>query len=124
MAGQMSLEAAYRQAQDIDRDNRRVEPVPKQTDNDNEVTLVTHDGVAVPYPAPKKAKFNKTPGEGISWAQLVVEPGDRLSARLPLLLRSRHRHQRRHEAGLPGGLYPAVSSRTVRGAGQYRGAAR
>lgn len=64
--GELALDNAYRQAQQRER------AIPKP-DRDKPsavmLTLRTHDGQPVEYPQPQaKATFNRTPGDGISWA--------------------------------------------------------
>ena len=71
----VSLEAAEKQ---IKAERKRQaalnsEPTPKSTPST--ITLLTHKGEPVQYPEPKgKAKFNKTPGDGISWATWSWNP--------------------------------------------------
>lgn len=65
-AGSLALDNAYRQARQRERAAPRPEPdKPSRT----MLTLRTHDGTPVMYPQPKgKSQFNRTTGEGISWA--------------------------------------------------------
>jgi protein gp37/ParB-like chromosome segregation protein Spo0J len=65
-SGNLALDNAYRQARQRERAMPKPEPVrPSPT----MLTLRTHDGTPVMYPQPKsKAQFNRTTGEGISWA--------------------------------------------------------
>ena len=44
--------------------------------------------------------FNKQKGDDVEWAQVVVNPVNRPPARLPLLLRARHREQPAYGEGL------------------------
>lgn len=71
-SGAMSLDAAAKQATRRLRAEPKPEPTtPAPTGRSGPVmlTLRTHAGREVPYPQPKaKATFNRTTGEGISWA--------------------------------------------------------
>lgn len=74
--GGVSLDAAYKEAQKIEKQRAKTEAPPaKKDDSPKTLVLKTHDGVDVLYPQPKsKPKFNETPGEGISWANFSWNP--------------------------------------------------
>jgi protein gp37/ParB-like chromosome segregation protein Spo0J len=65
-AGSLALDNAYRQS----RQRERAMPKPEVVKpTSTMLTLRTHDGTPVMYPQPKsKSQFNRTAGEGISWA--------------------------------------------------------
>lgn len=72
-AGEVALDAAYKQA----RARVKARPQPEPTPKPSRVmlTLRTHDGREVAYPKPNaKAAFNETKGEGISWAAWSWNP--------------------------------------------------
>ena len=71
-AGKLSLDNAHTQHQQREKAAPKPAPVkPSAT----MLTLGTSDGTAVEYPQPKaKAKFNRTEGEGISWASWSWNP--------------------------------------------------
>jgi ParB-like chromosome segregation protein Spo0J len=71
-AGKLSLDNAHTQHQQREKAAPKPAPVkPSAT----MLTLRTSDGTAVEYPQPKaKAKFNRTEGEGISWASWSWNP--------------------------------------------------
>jgi protein gp37 len=79
--GQLTLDKAdkERKAREAAKpgESQPKEPKPskKHTAEPIKLTLVTHEGVKVPYPMPKaKATFNETKGEGISWAAWSWNP--------------------------------------------------
>ena len=66
MAGTVALDAAYKEVQASERAKPKLE---NEKPSPTILELRTHDGQVVPYPKPQsKAVFNKTSGEGISWA--------------------------------------------------------
>jgi protein gp37 len=70
MTGAISLDAAYKQVQTKERDDRKREPPPPTT----HVTLRTHDGQSVECKLPKgKATFNRT-NDQVSWAAWTWNP--------------------------------------------------
>ena len=65
-AGTTSLDAAYKQVKKQEKDKPQPE---KDKPTPVILELPTHTGAKVRYPKPKaKAEFNRTKGEGISWA--------------------------------------------------------
>lgn len=66
MSGNLAVANAYQQA----RHRARAQPKPEQVrPTSTMLTLRTHDGTPVMYPQPQaKAQFNRSTGEGISWA--------------------------------------------------------
>jgi protein gp37/ParB-like chromosome segregation protein Spo0J len=78
MAGTVSLDAAYKQAQEIEKERDKRE-APPETDKTKTppvtIVLKTHDGTDVIYSKPKgKVQFNATSGDGISWASWSWNP--------------------------------------------------
>lgn len=71
-SGVMSLDAADRERKQRNKAVPQPESSPKPARA--MLTLRTHDGTPVLYPEPKKAVFNWTPGEGISWADWSWNP--------------------------------------------------
>ena len=72
MNRELSLEAAYKKAQSIERANKEIDH--SVFSNGGMLTLLTHDGEKVSYPKPQKPVFNRTPGDGISWAYWSWNP--------------------------------------------------
>ena len=80
------------------------------------ISLVTHDGVEVPYPQPKgKATFNQT-NEHISWAAWSWNP---VTGCLHGCKHCNAREIAELERVLPGGLHTAVPPRASRLASQH-----
>jgi protein gp37/ParB-like chromosome segregation protein Spo0J len=75
-SGTMSLDAAYRQVRKREKARAKEQPpVEKEKPSPEVVKLYTPKGERVDYRKPKgKSQFNRTPGEGISWASWSWNP--------------------------------------------------
>jgi protein gp37 len=72
--GDLALNAADKQRRLRERSAPRAERL-RLTPSRVKLTLLTHEGVAVPYPKPQaSATFNESKGEGISWAAWSWNP--------------------------------------------------
>lgn len=108
-SGKVSLDAAYKQAQRIEKEQEKKNPEKEAppASTARTILLKTHDGAEVAYKAPKGgSKFNATPGDGISWASWSWNPVTGCLRNCPYCYAREIAAQERMKAVYPAGFTP------------------